>query len=104
MSRKTVLYVAITAAAATAAFFGGGAISQSLNDDTSTGGCKAALQRDFEANQADARAGRDPQNEGTPSECAGVDNATLERYAGELIEKGLGESLEDAWSSPTPTP
>ncbi|MGW0647879.1 hypothetical protein ACWD4T_03585 [Streptomyces umbrinus] len=104
MSRQTVLYVTVTAAAATAAFFGGGAISQSLNDDDSTGGCKAALQRTYDAIEAETEAGGDPGKQPMPPECMGVDDATMERYGTELFGKELGESLEDAWSSPPPTP
>lgn len=104
MSRQTVLYLAVTAGAATAAFFGGGAIGQSLNDDPSASGCRGALQRTYDAIEAETEAGGDPGKQPMPPECMGVDDATMERYGAELIEKELGDSFKDAWSSPTPTP
>lgn len=102
MSRQTVLYVAITATAATVAFFIGGAIGQ--NDDTSAGGCKAALQRTYDAIEAESKAGGEPGPQPTPPQCIGVNDATMKRYGAELFSKEFGESLKDSWSSPPPTP
>ncbi|MFI6494767.1 hypothetical protein [Streptomyces sp. NPDC050564] len=98
--QKTVGNVAITAAAAAAAFFVAGAIGQSLNDEPSTSACKAALQRNYDTTETEIKAGLAPGPKDMPIECVGVDNVTLERYAGEIAR----QALEDAFSSATEQP
>lgn len=103
--RRAGLYITLTAAAAAAAFFGAGAIAQNINDDEpNADACKQAMQRDYDAIRLEIAAGGDPDSEHMPIECTGVDEETLTRYVGEIIDKEVSRGLEDAWSGATPTP
>ncbi|RSN64027.1 hypothetical protein DMH12_04450 [Streptomyces sp. WAC 04229] len=86
------LFVLATAIAAAGAFALGGVIRDATDSDASPSACKAALQRAYDK----AEAGGDGLK-GTPPQCAGISQATVERYIGEIAEQELGEALDDAW-------
>ncbi|WP_412079032.1 hypothetical protein ACLF6K_37445 [Streptomyces xanthophaeus] len=58
--------------------------------------CKAAMRQQYE----DAATA---SKEGTrPAACAGVDDKTLQRLAGEVLTEKLGEEMGEVLGTPTP--
>ncbi|MFD0256428.1 hypothetical protein ACFVGX_36615 [Streptomyces sp. NPDC127113] len=86
------LFVLATAIAAAGAFALGGVIRDATDSDASPSSCKAALQRAYDRAEAGGEGLK-----GTPPQCAGLSQATVERYIGEIAEQELGEALDDAW-------
>lgn len=94
---KTRTAVCAALLALTAALTGCSSGSDTSADPAS---CKAAMRKQFQ----DAVAAGDKATPGTrPSACVGVDNKTLEKYAGDLMTEQLGKSIESALPEPTET-
>ncbi|WP_338699178.1 hypothetical protein V2W30_22605 [Streptomyces sp. Q6] len=81
-----------TALAAVLAFALAGGLGYLLRDDSSTSAdpaaCKAAMRADF---KRAAAAGSNATPSDRPAECAGVDDATVQRYATEIVTEQLGD-------------
>ncbi|MFG2025379.1 hypothetical protein [Streptomyces sp. NPDC048825] len=60
--------------------------------------CKAALEKQYE----DSATGKEADDR--PPACNGVDNATLQKYAAEIIKEQIDEGLEGALGGVTAQP
>lgn len=78
-----------TLTAAVLAFAGFGALGYALRDDSGDpAACKAAMRADF---QRAIAAGADAPTSDRPAACNGIDDATVQRYASELVTEQLGD-------------
>lgn len=110
-------FAAWTAGAAIAAFAIGGGLAVLLDDDggepiASETACREAVVKSMRENAA---AGTDAPAASAPAACYGLDKATLERIAGEVVteyldspeaekvvEDAMREAMESAWPSGSP--
>jgi hypothetical protein len=95
MKTRTAACAALLALTATLTACSSG--SDSKADPAS---CKTAMRKQLR----DSIAAGDKATPGTrPPQCTGVDDKTLEKYAGDLMTEQLGDAIESALPDPTET-
>ncbi|MFD9651755.1 hypothetical protein [Streptomyces mirabilis] len=68
-------------------------------DKADPAACKAAMAKQFK----DAAKGSAAENE-RPAACNGVDDKTVQKYVGEIMESEIGKQVGDSLSSATAQP